>query len=497
MNDIVFPPVPADIADFVFLQRGTDNGPLLYVADNYRASLRVQAFVRQVTDMSPQLRTTFIPLDELRALSRYEQAASQGDFSDPQQRVIRLFNEAVSRKASDIHMAIGGDGVTRIRMRIHGELFRVDTLSVEEGMTLASTIVLSMCDVTETQFVSSRPQDGRIKAEFLSGTGLFSARYAHTNTVDGLHVVMRLIPDDSGNPPTLEELGFLPAQQRLIERLLITPGGLIIWSGPTGSGKSTTLRSAAAMYLRVHNGTLNLVTYEDPPEGRIAGAVQCPIVADKSDPESVLRAWRLYLSSTLRIDPDAIMVGEIRDPFSAKACLTDAETGHLVLSTVHSNDAIGILGRLLGLDVRPELLCDPQLFIGLLSQRLVQVLCPHCKIAWETGKDTLSETLQEEVVRCCETDKVFLRHPDGCPECQGGVAGRSVVAEIICPDATFMTFIQREDKPGARDYWINTLGGITRNHHVLQLVHQGRVDPRAAMRICPLDEDIRLTRRPG
>ena len=494
MSDIVFPVVPEDIRDYVCLHRADDT-PCLYIADNYRNNLRVQGYARQVNELDPGIRPTFIALDELKSLSQHEQNVSDSDWSGPQQRVIRLFQEAVKRKASDIHMAIGDGGVTRIRMRIHGELFKTDTLSAEEGKNLASTIVLSMCDVADPQFVASRPQDGRIKAEFLKKTGLFGARYAHTPTVSGLHVVMRLIPDDSKQPPTTEQLGFLPEQRRMIERLLATPEGMIILSGPTGSGKSTTLRTGASMYLAMHNHTLNLVTYEDPPEGDIVGAVQCPIVADKSDPEAVLRAWRMYLSNTLRIDPDAIVVGEMRDAFSAGACITDAMTGHLVLSTLHANDPINILERLLTLDIRPELLSDPQLFIGLISQRLVQLLCPHCKISWQDGSKDLSSGLRDELSEICETEKLFLRNESGCEHCQGGITGRSVVAEIICPDATFMTLLRRDGKLAAREYWINNLGGITRNHHVLTLLHEGRVDPRAAMRICPLDEDRRLARR--
>ncbi len=489
------PPVPPAIAEYVFIRQGGESEPALYIAENYRNSLQIQTFARQVCETAPGISPSFIPLDELHALNRREQAVSTGDYSAPQHRVIRLFQTAVARGASDIHMAIGDRGTTLIRMRIHGELFKVDSMTTEEGKTLASTIILSMCDVTETQFVANRPQDGRIKAEFLAGTGLFGARYAHTPTVSGLHVVMRLIKDDSQNPPTLDQLGFLPEQRQQIEQLLTTPEGMVILSGPTGSGKSTTLRTAASMYLDTHDHKLNLVTYEDPPEGYIVGAVQCPIVADKSDPDAVLRAWRLYLSNTLRIDPDAIMVGEMRDAFSASACVTDAMTGHIVLTTLHANDPINILERLLTLDIRPELLADPQLFIGLISQRLVQVLCSHCRIPWKEGLSLLPESLREEISHNCDTDNVYLRNHDGCPSCQGGVSGRSVVAEIIRPDATFMTLLRNEGKLAARDYWITQLGGITRNQHVLTLVHQGRVDPRAAMRVCPLDEDTRLARR--
>lgn len=145
------------------------------------------------------------------------------------------------------------------------------------------------------------------------------------------------------------------------------------------------------------------MTYEDPPEGRIKGAIQCPIVANKNNPDDVLRAWRLYLANTLRIDPDAILVGEMRDPFSSQACVTNAMTGHLVMSTTHANDPFNILERLMTLDIRPELLTDPQLFIGLVSQRLVPVLCEHCRLSWNDVVNDLSDIQQQLISETCDT----------------------------------------------------------------------------------------------
>lgn len=263
-------------------------------------------------------------------------------------------------------------------------------------------------------------------------------------------------------------------------------------SGPTGSGKSATLRTLANMYLSFHDYSQNLVTYEDPPEGRIKGAVQCPIIANKNNPEDVLRAWRLYLANTLRIDPDAILVGEMRDAFSAQSCVTNAMTGHLVMTTLHANNPFNILERLLTLEIRPELLTDPQLFIGLVSQRLVQVLCEHCCLSWEDVVKDLSESQQQLISETCDIDTARFRNQAGCKCCEEGIVARRVVAEVIHPDAQFMLRFRERGKLAAREYWINKMGGITRNSHVLQLVNQGLVDPRAAQRICPLDEDRRL-----
>lgn len=483
--------VPPGLADRMYLKKSEP--PVLYVATHARADLPVQAFARLYTDVVPDAALIFVPLDQIHALRRGDSVGADLELTPPQRKVVELFRRAVERKASDIHLGIGEEDVTIVRFRIHGRLIRVDSLASEEGEQLASTIIQSMCDVTEAQFNSRRPQDGRIESKYLNGLNLFGARYAHTPTVDGLQVVMRLIPDDSDNPPTLEDLGFLPAQRAEMEKAVYTPEGVLILSGPTGSGKSATLRTLGNMYLKTHQYMLNLVTYEDPPEGRIRGAIQCPIIADKNDPDEVLRAWLLYLSNTLRIDPDAILIGEMRDAFSAQACIRNAMTGHLVLTTLHANDPFNILERLLSLDVRPELLTDPQLFTGLISQRLVPLLCPYCCEKWDDVVGYMSDMRREQLEASCDRVAVRFRRRGGCERCEDGVTGRTVVSEIIRPDARFMMIYQKQGKLAARDYWIRGLGGITRNQHVLMLVNAGRVDPRAAEKVCALDEDRRLS----
>lgn len=482
--------IPTGIATRVHLTQETP--PSLYIAENERNDVQIQALVRQITDQAKDASFNFIPLDEVHALNKGLRTHIRQDLTPPQRKVVELFRNAVQRGASDIHLCIGEEGVTLIKFRIHGEIHKVDSISKDDGENLASTIILSMCDVTETGFVSSRPQDGRIKAEFVQEMGLYGARYAHSPTVYGIFAVMRLIKDDSAKPPTLSDLGFLPEQQKLLRALLNVPEGVIILSGPTGSGKSSTLRTLANMYLEQHQFQRNLVTYEDPPEGHITGAVQCAIVADKNNPEEVQYIWRRFRGNTLRIDPDAILVGEIRDPDSADSSINNAMTGHLVLSTTHANDAINILERLQALDVRSALLSDHQLFIGLISQRLVQVLCPHCKINWDNIQARLDQEIREQILKYCEIENVRFRNHAGCSYCESGISGRRVVAEIIHTDAGFMEVYKRKGKLAARRYWMKNLGGVTRNKHVVTLINQGLVDPHAAQLICPLDEDTCL-----
>lgn len=488
---------PDDIAGWVYLTTAEEGHFSLMIAENYRTDIRVQSFVNMLRQRQQKpIAITFVPLDQIWVLKEkqsIEHPQVDRDFSENQKKVIDYFRQAAALHASDIHLEIGKGGTTHIMMRIHGSLVKVDAISKELGEDLAATIVLSMCDVAESQFNPNRQQDGRVRRDFLQGLNLFGARYAHTPAVYGLYVVMRVIPDDSAAPPELADLGFLPEQEKLLNRMLKRPEGIIILSGPTGSGKSTTLRTFSAMYLKNARYQRRLMTIEDPPEGHIEGAVQTAIIADKNNPAAVSIAWVRAISSALRLDPDALVVGEMRDNNSAQTSVTAAMTGHILLSTLHANDPINILDRLVTMGINPALLTDPQLFIGLISQRLVPVLCAQCKKPWDVVKASLSAEEHDLVQQNCQISQLYFRNVQGCKECYEGIVGRRVIAEVIGPDATFMQLYREQGKLAARTYWQQGLNGITRNAHLLHHVNAGMVDPLAADQISPLDEDRWLT----
>lgn len=469
-----------------------EQGGRIYYSDAHRHEPQTQSALAVLLRSHPHAAFEAVHLDRLRELQKTntDNAISRAEKSEQQAQVIRFFRIAKERQASDIHLLIGAQGITLVQLRIHGDLETIAQLEADEGMQLASTIIMSMCDVTEKSFNPNRAQDGRIRKEFLQHVGLFGARYAHTPAEFGLYAVMRVLPDESYAPPTLDQLGFLPEQQELIERMLSRPEGVIIISGPTGSGKSTSLRSFSEMYLKKTEYRKRLLTLEDPPEGLIGGAVQTPIIADKTDPDAVSHAWVRSISASLRLDPDAMIIGEIRDTHSVKSALSAAKSGHLVQTTLHANDAIGILDRLtdtLGIPVGQ--VADPQLMIGLIAQRLVQLLCPHCKRKWQDYQQSLTEAQQQFLLRHCDVTKLAFRHRPGCEHCHQGVRGRKVIAEVIRPDARFMWLFRHHNKLAARSYWVHELNGITRGAHLLRYLHQGLVDPLDADYISPLDED--------
>ncbi len=340
-----------------------DSGVLLYhnpetreteilVDEHRRGQPDVQADVMRLMSEHTRASPRFVSRSVLQACRQTQDrgAASDesglalkdlADVSRRQAEVLGYFQTARQTGSSDIHVTTS-PGLTRIEMRIHGDLVTVAELAEQDGEALAATIILSMCDVTEVQFFPMRKQDGRVAAKFLKKVGLFGARYSHTPTADGLHFVMRTINDDGDRVPSLVQLGFLPAQIALIQRILRLPEGMVILSGPTGSGKSTTLRSFSRIWLERTGFLKRLLTVEDPPEGRIAGAIQTPIICDKADEAEVRRAWERAISSALRLDPDAIMPGELRDLISILAGIFAAQTGHLVMSTLHTNSALSI-----------------------------------------------------------------------------------------------------------------------------------------------------------
>ena len=483
--------IPAAISEMVYL-----DDEQFVIADNHKSQPEVQSFYKKMKKRGRE--ATFVPLPVLRQLLNSNGDVSTLSTSENQQKVISLFKQARELGASDIHMEIGRDGVTQVYFRIHGELEHIDSLEREDGMSLASTIVLSMCDMAEKSFNGERQQDGRVAKKYLEGLELYGARYAHTPAVYGLYVVMRIIPDDGKAPPTLEELGFLPAQISLIRNTIRRPEGIVILSGPVGSGKSTTLRSAGAQYTANTRGKKRLLTIEDPPEGKIENGVQTAIVADRSNPEAVSQAWVRMMTAALRLDPDCILVGEIRCKNSAKIAVEASMTGRLILTTLHANDPFNILERLATLDIEPELIADPQLMTGLISQRLVPLLCPHCARTYEDAYDKMNADDIALIEKYCDTGAVRFRNHDGCEHCRmmlrgkvvsGGIVGRTIIAEVVVPDEELLSIYRQKGRLAARKYWHSQLNGITRHEHLMPYINAGKVDPLIAQNISPLDED--------
>ncbi len=338
--------------------------------------------------------------------------------------LVRLVNsiifQAAEDGASDIHFEPQEDSLV-VRLRIDGVLHEVQR--IPKRMTAGVTTrlkVLAKLDIAERR----KPQDGRISLNAAAAGRLLDIRVATLPTVEGESIVMRLL-DKSKKPPTLEELGLAPEMRGKLQEIVNRPTGALLVTGPTGSGKSTTLYAALA---EISNSEINIITVEDPVEYRLAGINQVQIN---------LRAGLTFaaaLRSILRSDPDVVMVGEIRDGETAKISIEAALTGHLLLSTLHTNDAPGALTRLNEMGVEPFL--TGSAVTAVLAQRLVRKLCTHCcEMYMATQQEMLDARFTPD--QAASADGVGLYRKKGCPRCnQTGYKGRVGVYQLMIMSET-------------------------------------------------------------
>jgi general secretion pathway protein E len=330
-----------------------------------------------------------------------------------------IIDEAVKARASDVHIEPGEDKV-RVRYRIDGTLHEMLSLPLVTMASLISRIkILASMNIADHH----RPQDGQFSVK--AKGKLIDIRVGIIATVFGEMAVLRLL-DKSRATLALSDLGFLPESLEQFERMLKVPYGIILVSGPTGAGKTTTLYASVNS---LNQKERNIVTIEDPVEYRFSNVNQIQVNA---------RAGITFASglrSILRLDPDVILVGEIRDAETANIAIQSALTGHLVLSSIHANDAAGVVLRLIDLGVEPFLVSSA--IIGVIAQRMVRRICPHCgRMAEATPEESLiySQEIGEE-------RKEFLQG-SGCKSCaNSGYRGRTGMFEILTTSDEIKTLL--------------------------------------------------------
>ena len=317
-----------------------------------------------------------------------------------------IVKEAIPYRASDIHIEPFEKKV-RVRYRIDGDLQERAEFPIESYAAICARIkILSGMNIAERRV----PQDGRIN--MIVGGKEYDFRVSSLPTVYGEKFVIRIL-DKTSFHFNREDLGFTPDENAIIDKMLMRPHGIILLTGPTGCGKSTTLYS----FLKEVNSTdVNIVTVEDPVEYTMQGVNQTQV-----NPKADMTFARA-LRSILRQDPDIIMIGEIRDEETAEIAVRAAITGHLVFSTLHTNDAPGAITRLEDMGVQDYLVADA--LVGVIAQRLVKRLCPACK---KRGKTNAKEM---EVLGINEPVSIF--RPQGCQFCNNtGYKGRIAIHEIM------------------------------------------------------------------
>ena len=341
-----------------------------------------------------------------------------GDESSEVVRLVRsTLRDALMIGASDIHMETTPAGLA-IKFRIDGILSQMkqiqDTAQAEQA--IARVKVLAELDITERRV----PQDGRFKA--LEHGRAVDFRVSIMPSIHGEDAVLRVLDKQSLYEQTqqqlsLDSLGFEPDEVRRLRRLSREPYGMLLVTGPTGSGKTTTLYAAIS---EINTGQDKIVTIEDPVEYQLAGVLQIPVNEKKG------LTFARGLRSILRHDPDKIMVGEIRDPETANIAVQSALTGHLVFTSVHANNVFDVIGRFMHMNV--DLYGFVSALNAILAQRLVRVVCPHCAVPFTPTKDLLAESNLEEK----QVNGWKFMQGKGCRECRGsGYKGRNAIAELM------------------------------------------------------------------
>jgi type IV pilus assembly protein PilB len=346
----------------------------------------------------------------------YQSLQASGDaYSQPVVRLISaLLADAVERGASDIHFE-PEQSFLRIRYRIDGVLRQIRSLHKTYWPAMAVRIkVMSKMNIAETR----APQDGRISL-MLTGRAV-DFRVSSQATSHGENIVLRILDRQKGIVP-LDGLGLEASQLQLLKRMIARPEGIILVTGPTGSGKTTTLYSVLN---HINNDGLNIMTLEDPVEYPMT------LIRQTSVNEAAKMDFGNGIRSLMRQDPDVILVGEIRDEDTATMAFRAAMTGHQVYSTLHTNSAVGAIPRLLDIGIVPDVLAGN--IIGVVAQRLVRRLCKHCRQAYQANPSERSMT-------GAKSDKApTLYRAVGCDQCDyQGYRGRMAIIEILKMDAEF------------------------------------------------------------
>ena len=431
----------------------------------------------------------------LAVKDKKEENEEDEDTLQMQKDFVTIIARAAAINVSDIHVVVANK--TSVMFRVNGLMQTEIEYSKEWGESFVRA-AFSSADISDANYAQNEYQAAQklgstplrgSKGKLMLPKNVLGIRLQFNPIAFGSrYLVMRLLYADedlAASSNSLMALGFAERDEEIFFRLRSVPTGIVIISGPTGSGKSTTLQRNMIKLLEERNFEVNLLTVEDPPEYPIKGARQMPVTNAQTDAEKDIE-FNKALAATLRSDPDVLMIGEVRTLSAAQLAFKGALSGHGVWTTLHANSAPAILMRLRDMGMEAFKLQDPSIMKGMIAQRLFRKLCPYCRIP---AAEQPNHPAVRRLFRAFDefgVNQCYLRGP-GCSFCNyKGVKGRTVVGELVMPDAKLLELLINNRTSEAIDYWTTELNGRTLKENAVEKMLAGVIDIEEIERWCGL-----------
>jgi type IV pilus assembly protein PilB len=456
----------ADVFDIVVIDQVRDFFPPTFrIIPVYVSESDIMQAIDQYHGYEMSIEGILKEIESAGSEKMSDESQLKGDYKSPMVRLVdAVLTDAVHRGASDLHFE-PENLFLRIRYRIDGKMIQIRSIHRDYWLPFAVRIkILSGMNIAE----SRKPQDGRINSEILGRKIDF--RVSTQPTIYGENIVMRIL-DEKKSIMSLEALGFSQHSMNLVKKMVQRPEGVVIITGPTGSGKTTTLYTVLSY---INSIDKNIMTLEDPVEYHI------PLIRQSNIRHDAGMDFASGIKALLRQDPDVILVGEVRDKETAITAIQAAMTGHQVYTSLHTNDAIGAIPRLMNIGVPNYLMSGS--FISIMAQRLARKLCPHCK------KEEPVTAIEKRLLGSAHAkiDKLFKAQ--GCDKCLGGYKGRIVIAEILLFDRELDEMVAAGTTRKLIIEYALSKGFVTMVEDGLQKVVAGHTDLKELSRVVDLTD---------
>ena len=483
-------------ADRRFMTNCLAFGSLIFVSADSQARPEVKTYISHVCRLESITGIYVVQQLAMDLLLEFlvDETANRAEVKEQteiQQKLSDILLDLSQKQASDLHITMLNDKAT-LYARILGKLYVYREWPRQQAQALINAIhyIAAGKSATLSELKSGEGFIGPDRFPLPKGMRGIRLEFAPMG-FNGFDCILRFIGTSAGGDD--RDLGFDKQHQEQLDRLRRIQSGLVVVTGPTGSGKSRTMRvEFIEKRFEATGGREKIITVESPIETEIPCAFQRSVVYDADENKRVANNTN-SIRSALRSDPDVIVIGECMERTAAAITWEASDTGNPVITTAHTNDAVGVPFRFLDLEIPLSKVSDINLLRGIVAQRLVQVLC-SCKLCLNDNPEHVDEAMYRTIQPFVEAGhKIYTTNPKGCSKCDGrGAIGRTAVIEIIIPDIEFMDAVRRQDREGARAAWLKHDGAKTMMEHALQKMCAGIVDPveiTSALEDISFDED--------